>query len=113
MDTQKPTMTLSAAVIDGNLIEFKVGTVDLGSGVDVSSLIVCELDTDGNCLSNLAGVAEMQGIVTIILTTAMNNPNTQIFASVSDLSGNKTEIRRNVAWFLTTPTDLIFANSFE
>ncbi len=114
LDTQKPTLHLSATVNNNEVTELQVGTIDLGSGIDVSSLIVCELDVNDNCLSNLAGTANSQGIVTVSLNVPFSNSNTKIFASVQDVTGNITEVNRTIAWFLVAPpSDLIFINGFE
>ena len=114
LDTQKPTLHLSATINGSSVTEFHIGTADIGSGVDVSTLVVCELDANDVCLSNLAGVAQSQGVVHITLNTALSNPNTKIFASIQDLTGNITEVRRTVSWFLTQGLgDLIFKNDFE
>ena len=114
LDTQKPTLHITATINNNSVTELHIGTVDLGSGIDVSTLVVCELDSNDVCLSNLAGVAQSQGVVHITLNTALSNPNTKIFASIQDLTGNITEVRRTVSWFLTQGLgDLIFKNDFE
>ncbi|HHL31404.1 MAG TPA: hypothetical protein ENJ41_02375 [Oceanospirillales bacterium] len=114
LDTQKPTLHITATLNADSVVAFNIGTADIGSGVDVSSLMVCELDSNDTCIVNLAGVADMQGVVHISLSTALTNPNTKIYASIDDLMGNKTEVRRNVAWFLNqAQSDLIFNNGFE
>ncbi len=114
LDTQKPTLHLAATVNNNEVTELKVGTVDLGSGINTNSLVVCVLDINDNCISNLAGNANSEGVVSIALSTSLNNPSTKIFASVEDLTGNVTEVTRNISWFLAAPpTDLIFKTGFE
>ncbi|MCB1719786.1 MAG: hypothetical protein KDK05_32070, partial [Candidatus Competibacteraceae bacterium] len=56
-DTQKPTLHLAIADNSGSLSQLRVGTVDLGSGIDPGSLRVCVRGSDGAC-SNRAGAAE-------------------------------------------------------
>ncbi|VAW42191.1 hypothetical protein MNBD_GAMMA01-1589 [hydrothermal vent metagenome] len=115
LDTQKPTLHLTATVIENVVTAFQVGTVDIGSGINVASLVVCVLDSNDTCLSNLATTAQMSGITTIPLTTVLDDPNTKLYASVEDLTGNITEVHRTIKWFIDQQslTDLIFSNGFE
>ncbi|MDR4653350.1 MAG: Ig-like domain-containing protein, partial [Nitrosomonas sp.] len=100
-DTQKPTLHLAIAGNSGSLSQLRVGTVDLGSGIDPGSLRVCVLGSDGAC-SNRAGAAEKHGVTLVDLGASLSDPNTEIYASVRDLAGNTTEVYRSVGWFLNS-----------
>jgi hypothetical protein len=114
LDTQKPTLHLSATINNNSVTALHLGTVDLGSGIDVNSLIVCELDASDNCLTNLATVAQLHGVTHVTLNTPIVNPNSKIFASIKDTTGNITTVTRNVSWFLTQGLgNLIFKDDFE
>ncbi|MCB1719902.1 MAG: hypothetical protein KDK05_32670, partial [Candidatus Competibacteraceae bacterium] len=97
-DTQKPTLHLATAD-SGSVSQLRVGTVDLGSGINPGSLIVCILGTSGGC-SNLAGTAEPHGVTVVNLGAALSDPDTEIYARVEDMAGNVTEVYRSVDWFL-------------
>ncbi|MDR4518177.1 MAG: Ig-like domain-containing protein [Nitrosomonas sp.] len=98
-DTQKPTLHLASADGNGGVSRLHVGTVDLGSGINPNSLMVCILGTDGSC-NNLAGAAEKHGVTVVDLGGALSDPDVEIYARVSDLAGNTTEVYRSVSWFL-------------
>ncbi|MCP5252021.1 MAG: hypothetical protein H6939_09955 [Burkholderiales bacterium] len=100
-DTQKPTLHLAIADNSGSLSQLRVGTVDLGSGIDPGSLRVCVRGSDGAC-SNRAGAAEKHGVTLVDLGASLSDPNTEIYASVRDLAGNTTEVYRSVGWFLNS-----------
>ncbi|MDC8444745.1 MAG: Ig-like domain-containing protein, partial [Nitrosomonas sp.] len=86
---------------NGSVSQLRVGTVDLGSGIDPGSLRVCVRGSDGSC-SNRAGTAEKHGVTLVDLGTSLSDPNTEIYASVRDLAGNTTEVFRSVGWFLNS-----------
>lgn len=100
-DTQKPTLNLSVVNNAGNVNELLVGTNDLGSGINPSSLVVCILAANGSC-KNLAKGAKMHGIISIKLKKILSNPDTEILARVSDKSGNQTEVRRTLDYLLSS-----------
>ncbi|SEN65805.1 hypothetical protein, partial [Nitrosomonas marina] len=77
----------------------RVGTVDLGSGINPNSLVVCVLGAGGSC-NNLAGTAEKHGVTVVNLGAALSDPDTEIYARVQDMAGNTTEVYRTVDWFL-------------
>ncbi|MCB1949270.1 Ig-like domain-containing protein, partial [Nitrosomonas sp.] len=97
-DTQKPTLHLATAD-SGSVSQLRVGTVDLGSGINPGSLVVCILGASGGC-SNLAGTAEPHGVTVVNLGAALSDPDTEIYARVEDMAGNVTEVYRSVDWFL-------------
>ncbi len=97
VDTQKPTLHLATSGSGGSLSELKVGTVDLGSGIDVNSLVVCVLQSNNQC-ANLAGPAKSHGVTTVSLGS-VSDANVEILAQVKDLAGNMTEVRRTAQWF--------------
>ncbi len=101
-DTQRPTLHLAATVTDDAVTALHVGTVDLGEGVDPSSLEVCLLGSDGSC-EDISGDAEPHGIVTIPLEAPLRDPDVEVEARVRDLAGNETVLRRTVGWLLDSP----------
>ncbi len=99
LDTQKPTLHVAATVADNDgpkLTHLHIGTVDLGSGINTASLSV-----KVNNGSNLAGTAQVHGIVTITLRSPITNPADIITATVADISGNTTTIERTAAYFFS------------
>lgn len=100
-DTQKPTLHIAATVADnGGTLEIThlhVGTVDLGDGIDTSTLSV---QIDGG--SNIAPSAQPHGITTIALGTPISDTSAVITASVSDqaTSPNTTTMSRTAGYFL-------------
>ncbi len=100
LDTQKPTLHMVPASTDNTVSTVKIGTADIGSGINPSSLVVCILDSNDNCI-NLAADAEMSGVTILDLNITLSDPTTEILASIEDVTGNKTEIRRTVG-FLTS-----------
>lgn len=97
LDTQKPTLHLSPSIQDDNLTALKIGTVDIGSGIDPSSLNVCILDTTEQC-NNIANEAQKSGVTTLEFNEALNDPTTEMLISVKDMAGNKTEVRRTIGY---------------
>ncbi|KGJ96794.1 Ig-like domain-containing protein [Colwellia psychrerythraea] len=100
LDTQKPTLHMVPASTDETVSKVKIGTVDIGSGINPASLVVCVLDSQDNC-TNIAANAEMSGVIILDLNQTLTDPTIEILASVEDVTGNKTEIRRTVG-FLTS-----------
>lgn len=101
-DTQRPTLEIAASVSGGGVTDLRVGTVDLGSGIDAASLTVCVLDALGTCV-DLAGDASPHGIVTIPLAEPLRDLGVEVLARVSDRAGNETEVRRTVGYLLDSP----------
>jgi hypothetical protein len=102
-DTQRPTLHLSAIVEGGAVAELRVGTVDVGSGIDTATLEVCVIGTSGACEANLAPAASPHGVVPIVLETALSDSELEVLARVRDLAGNETEVRRTIPWLLSAP----------
>ncbi len=102
LDTQRPTLHLAAIVDGGAVSELRVGTVDLGGGVDPASLTVCLLGPAGEC-EDLSGDAALAGVVSVPLDAAVSDPDAEVFASVRDVAGNETTVRRTIGWLLDTP----------
>lgn len=109
-DTQKPTLVLTAA--GSPLSRLRLGSVDLGRGIDPTSLHVCVVQADGACV-NLASAAAMHGVVEIDLGEVIHDPNALLRASISDLAGNQTVVEHTVAWLLAPGGGQLFANGFE
>ncbi|MFT5356620.1 MAG: hypothetical protein ACI9KE_003845 [Polyangiales bacterium] len=101
-DTQRPTIHLSAILEGESVTELRVGTIDLGDGVDTASLEVCVVG-DGDTCTDLSADAHEHGVVAVSLTAALTDPDQEVLARVSDLAGNVTEVRRTVRWLLNTP----------
>lgn len=105
-DTQKPTLHMAATVVSNEITQLLIGTVDLGAGINPASLNVC-LVSGGTCGSNLAGTAEMHGIATINLGTAISDPDQVIRATVSDAASpaNTTQIEYTAGYLMSTALD--------
>ncbi len=100
LDTLKPTLHMVPISASDSVSTIKIGTADVGSGINPTSLIVCVLDNQDNC-TNIATTAEMSGVTILELNTTLTDPTIEILASVEDVTGNKTEIRRTIG-FLTS-----------
>jgi hypothetical protein len=96
VDTQRPTLHLAAAVEGEAITELRVGTVDVYSGIDPASLVVCVVGPNDTCGPNLAPPAEPHGVVAI--PVALGDPDEEVEARVSDMAGNTTVVRRTVRW---------------
>lgn len=105
-DTQKPTLHMAATVANNEITQLLIGTVDLGAGINPASLNVC-LVSGGTCGSNLAGTAEMHGIATITLGTAISDPGQVIRATVSDTASpvNTTQIEYTAGYLMSISLD--------
>ncbi|WP_299074973.1 PKD domain-containing protein [uncultured Paraglaciecola sp.] len=91
LDTHDPTLVMTATVPSTDTIsELVIGTVDLGTGIDVSTLNVC-LRNGGTC-TNIAPSAQLHGITTISIGSNITDMNQVIEASVSDVQGNTTTL---------------------
>ena len=101
-DTQKPTLTLAALYDDDTVTHLRVGTVDVPSGIDVDSLLVCVLDASGECTTMLAEGGAMAHDV-LEIPVSLSDPEVEVLARVRDLAGNETEVRRTVRWLLDSP----------
>lgn len=101
-DTQKPTLTLAALYEDEAVTHLRVGTVDMPSGIDVDSLLVCVLDASGECTMMLAEGGAMEHDV-LEIPVSLSDPEVEVLARVRDLAGNETEVRRTVRWLLDSP----------
>jgi hypothetical protein len=96
-DTQKPTLHVTALTNGDEIDELRVGTVDIGSGVDLESLEICIVVRD-ECETRLTPVAAAHGVIRVPLATPISDPETEILARVMDLAGNPTEVRHTVAF---------------
>jgi len=105
-DTQKPTLHMAATVANNEITQLLIGTVDLGAGINPASLNVC-LVSGGTCGSNLAGTAEMHGIATINLGTAISDPNQVIRATVTDAASpaNTTQVEYTAGYLMSISLD--------
>jgi len=96
--TQKPTLHV-AATADG--VELRIGTVDIGSGIDRASLEVCVApESQDFCANNLAGPAKKHGVTLVSLGNI--DPETEILARVKDITGNETVVRQTMSWLTNT-----------
>lgn len=102
-DTAKPTLSLSALVENEVVTKLHVGTVDIPSGIDTTSLEVCLLDGSGDCGPNLASKAAESGVISIDLAAPLSDVDTVVRAKVRDLAGNETVVERTVGWLLQLP----------
>ena len=67
-DTAKSTLHMAATVVDNEITQLLIGTVDHGAGINTASLNVC-LVSGASCGSNLAGSAQLHGNHCKILST--------------------------------------------
>lgn len=103
-DTIDPTLHVVGVASGGTITALKIGTVDVGDGIDPDSLSVCIVDAPGGtCGPNLAGKAEPAGVTTIPLATALTSPDAEVWAKVKDRAGNLTEERYTVRFLLNLP----------
>ena len=102
-DTQRPTLNLVAGVEGESVVRLHIGTTDLGSGIDTSSLELCVLDVTGACTAPITLEAEPHGVVTHTLTSPLTDPDTEVRARVSDLAGNESVAQWTVHWLLNAP----------
>jgi hypothetical protein len=103
-DGAYPALHLTGVITGGALSGLRLGTVDVGSGVDPASLTVCiAASADGACGPNMAGPADPAGVVTLTLAAPLTNPDTEVRASIEDLAGHLTEVRRTVRYLLALP----------
>lgn len=102
-DTQRPTLNLAASIAGEAVVDLRIGTADLGSGIDKGSLELCVLDDSGACPSPVKLEAEPHGVVTFTPATPLVNPDTEVRVRVLDLEGNETIVQRTVRWLLNSP----------
>ena len=105
-DTQKPTLHLVGIAEGEAIVELRVGTADLGDGIDPSSLEVCVLDPAEEC-EDLSGDAADPGVVSVPLPSSLTDPDQEIRARVLDRAGNETVVRRTVGWLLHAPPPML------
>ncbi|SET55286.1 hypothetical protein SAMN05216326_1362 [Nitrosomonas marina] len=98
-DTQKPTLNLAATIDDDRIIGLRIGTTDVGSGIDPDSLVVCIQDGQKRC-QNIPRKADVHEIITMTLRNPISNIGAEIEASVKDLAGNETHVKWTVGWLL-------------
>ncbi|MGH1341813.1 MAG: MYXO-CTERM sorting domain-containing protein [Nannocystales bacterium] len=94
-DTTPPTL---AVVIRGGGSQepvLSIGTVDVGSGIDSTSLEVCRVEASGACTSIPTPDADEAGVVQVPLDAI--DADTEVRVRVLDRAGNATELERTVA----------------
>lgn len=103
-DTIRPVLHLVGDVSDGGVRQLRVGTADVGSGIDLASLRVCvAVNGMPPCGPNLAGRANPAGVISITLATPLVNGRDEVWAEVSDLEGNKTTSQLTVSFMSRQP----------
>jgi hypothetical protein len=103
-DTQRPTLHLSAITEGESVTELRVGTVDIGSGIDPASLAVCVLAAGTrDCETELTATAHMHGVTAITLDAPLTDLDREVLARVADVAGNVTEAVHTVRWLLSAP----------
>lgn len=101
-DTQRPTLTLAALYEGDAITALRVGSVDIPSGIDPDSLVVCIVDDTGACATMLAEGGALPHDV-LEIEVALDDPDDEVLARVRDVAGNETEVRRTVRWLLDSP----------
>jgi uncharacterized protein (TIGR03382 family) len=103
-DTQRPTLHLSAITEGESVTELRVGTVDVGSGIDPASLVVCVLAAGTrDCETTLTATAQMHGVAPVALDAPLSDLDREVLARVADVAGNVTEAVHTVRWLLSAP----------
>ncbi|UQA60472.1 MYXO-CTERM sorting domain-containing protein [Polyangium aurulentum] len=92
-------------VADGeSVVALRIGTVDVGNGIDPDSLTACVIPAPGaECGPNLAGKAELAGVTTIELSSPLTDLDAEVWVTVKDLAGNLTDARHTVRFLLALP----------
>jgi hypothetical protein len=100
-----PALHLVAVASGRSITALRVGAIDVGSGLDVSTLRVCvSPGAAGPCGPNLAGPADVHGAVAALsLPAPLSELDAEVWASVKDLSGHLTEQHRTVRFLLGLP----------
>lgn len=100
-DTAKPTLHMAATVVDNEITQLLIGTVDHGEGINTASLNVC-LVSGASCGPNLAGSAQLHGITVVNLSTPISNVNQVVRATVSDLASpsNTTQLEHTAGYLM-------------
>lgn len=103
-DNSRPTLHVASTVVDNGgtkeITELRLGTVDLGSGINPATL---SLSINGG--ANIAPSAQMHGITVVPLAAPISDPNTSIVATVQDVDGNVTDVDRTAGFFLQVSAD--------
>ncbi len=100
VDSQPPTLNVFGEVSDeGAVTGFRIGTTDLGSGVDPDSLELCELAGD-ECAGTWTPTADPHGVVEFPLPAPVSDQTTRFQFTVRDQAGNQRRMVRNVRWFV-------------
>ncbi len=99
-DTQKPTLNLVAMVDNNRITGFRIGTTDVGSGIDPGSLVMCIYHPQRKC-QNIPRKVDAHEIVTIALKEPIIDLRTEIEASVKDKAGNMTSVKWTAEWLIT------------
>lgn len=102
-DNLFPTLHLVGVGSGSALTALRVGTVDTGAGIEPDSLTVCITPPQGECGPNIAPKAAEAGVVTIPLSPALSDPDTEVVASVKDRAGNVRDVRYTVRYLLSLP----------
>ncbi len=99
LDTHKPTLVLDATIdVNDHITELLVGTLDMGTGIDVGTLNVCL--RNGPTCTNIAPSAQLHGVTTITLGTPISDMTQVIEASVSDVQGNTMAFTRTAEFLV-------------
>jgi len=90
-DATPPTLAVRATPSD----ELAIGTVDVGTGIDPTSLTICRVGTTGTCSAIPAPAAAEAGVVTIAVSELANDVELRV--RVRDRAGNETVVQRTFA----------------
>ncbi len=101
-DTQRPTLHMVGISEGDAIVELAVGTADVGSGVDPSSLEVCVVGPADEC-TDLSGDAASPGVVRVALPSPLTDTDQEVRARVLDRAGNETVVQWTVGWLLHAP----------
>ncbi|MBP6836885.1 MAG: hypothetical protein KA190_06265 [Kofleriaceae bacterium] len=101
-DTVAPTLAMEGQFAGEVLTALVVGTTDVGDGLAPASLTLCVDAGDGVCAPIAVGPAELAGVVTAQVPAGLGL-EAELVASVADVAGNVTELRRTVRALANLP----------
>ncbi len=93
-DTTAPTLSVAVDGENAGTRVLRIGTLDVGSGIDPSSLAVCRVGEAGACTEIPAPPAVGGGTVEVALPELEDAVELRV--SVLDRAGNRTEVSRTI-----------------
>lgn len=98
-DTQKPTVNLVGMINENRVTGLYIGTTDVGSGIDPTSLTVCIYSPQRKC-QHVPRKSDAHEIVTLVFKEPITDMDTEIEAIIKDKAGNITSAKWTINWLL-------------